>query len=84
MSSRKPRIKDTFWIRIALLDEPGFLPGAPWRMAPQVFERLEAAGMVEKRVTASGAESAVGTDLAREHIARIRARRTGAAEGARL
>lgn len=78
MSKRKHCPKDVFWLRITLLDDPAFPPDAPWRMAPQVFERLQGAGLVEKRVAASGAESAVGTDIAREQIAGIRERRVGA------
>ena len=81
MSKRKYCLKDVFWIRITLLDDPAFPPGAPWRMAPQVFERLEIAGLVEKRIAASGAESAVGTDLAREQIECLRRARVARMPG---
>jgi len=77
MSARKSPIKDVFWLRITLLDNPAFPPGAPWRMAPQVFERLVSVGLVEKFTTPGGAECAVGTDAARRQIAGIRARRIG-------
>lgn len=73
------RFRDLFWIRISLLDDPAFAAGAPWRIAPWVYDRLEAAGLVEKRVTPRGTPYAVGTDLARAYVSKLAERSARAA-----
>lgn len=43
------RKNDYFWLRVAALDDPGFMPGCAWAAGAPVFERLIGRGYVERQ-----------------------------------
>lgn len=42
------RKNDYFWLRVAAMDDEGFLRGAAWGTQPHVYDRLERLGFVER------------------------------------
>lgn len=43
------RKNDYFWLRVAAMEDPGFLPGAAWNTCRPVYDRMLALGLVERR-----------------------------------
>lgn len=66
-----PRFADLAWLRASLMKTPGLPDGMPWRACTSAYDRPERIGFVTRVPTRSGGASAVGTDLAREHVEKV-------------